>query len=426
MSGALVEAERPTPWRSAWLAAALTSVPVFGYGGPLGLVIPAIAGGVAFAPFALGERRIGREWWVLAALLVWAVISTSWSPATPTGPLRGYADIEALTAVKLALQLLTFGALVRCVRGVSAEGAERALAWAGSLTMAWAALLLVDGISDGLFWSRVAWVFGVETPRHLWAKKAAEGAYVFAVVIWPIAGVLARHRGIGVAAAVLVAAALGMAGLSAWSAFVAMFTGGAALLLVRRFGFNGGRALGVLLALAVATTPMVVLFAEGSGLSAAVQDRLTASWAARLDIWRFVADAIGQNAFRGWGLDASRTLGPAVPLHPHSGALQLWLELGAPGALLGGLFWMLVGRRVARLADVHAGAAQVAAASLAAYFTVGALSFGVWQEWWIAAGALAAAACAAYARLPVAEVGSLSEIGSLSEAGPGSGSALRE
>ena len=42
--------------------------------------------------------------------------------------------------------------------------------------------------------------------------------------------------------------------------------------------------------------------------------------------------------------------------------------------------------------------AAVCAATAASYLTVGALSFGVWQEWWLALGALAFAACAVLAR----------------------------
>ena len=46
-------------------------------------------------------------------------------------------------------------------------------------------------------------------------------------------------------------------------------------------------------------------------------------------------------------------------------------------------------------------AAAVAAAS--AYLVMGAVSFGVWQEWWLAVGALAATACLALQRPGVAE-----------------------
>jgi hypothetical protein len=39
-------------------------------------------------------------------------------------------------------------------------------------------------------------------------------------------------------------------------------------------------------------------------------------------------------------------------------------------------------------------AAAIMAATAAAYLTIGAISFGVWQEWWLALGAFALAVCA--------------------------------
>ena len=39
-----------------------------------------------------------------------------------------------------------------------------------------------------------------------------------------------------------------------------------------------------------------------------------------------------------------------LPLHPHNGALQLWLELGLPGALLGAALAVLLGLAAARAA----------------------------------------------------------------------------
>jgi O-antigen ligase len=94
-------------------------------------------------------------------------------------------------------------------------------------------------------------------------------------------------------------------------------------------------------------------------------------------------------------LDASRLLPPPVSLHPHNGPLQIWLELGAHGAVLAALVWWALFDLCARAArnDRPGGAAAGGAAT--AYFVIGALSFGVWQEWWLGLGAVTAAVCAA-------------------------------
>ena len=99
-----------------------------------------------------------------------------------------------------------------------------------------------------------------------------------------------------------------------------------------------------------------------------------------------------------WGLDASRAFPNAIPLHTHDAAMQLWLELGLPGAALTAAFFVWLIGRIDRLEANDRPAAAAAAASLSAYLVVGALSFGAWQEWWLALGALAAAATTALTR----------------------------
>ena len=88
---------------------------------------------------------------------------------------------------------------------------------------------------------------------------------------------------------------------------------------------------------------------------------------ARVAIWRFTTERVVERPWLGWGMDASRMWPGVIPLHPHNAALQVWLELGVVGA--------------------------ACAAVAIAYLTIGALSFGVWQEWWLGLGVLAAVTC---------------------------------
>jgi O-antigen ligase len=78
-----------------------------------------------------------------------------------------------------------------------------------------------------------------------------------------------------------------------------------------------------------------------------------------------------------------------LPLHPHNAALQVWLELGAVGAALAAALAWLLGVAAARATCPAAAAGALASGAVTAM-----LSFGAWQAWWIAAGLLAAAACA--------------------------------
>lgn len=138
-----------------------------------------------------------------------------------------------------------------------------------------------------------------------------------------------------------------------------------------------------------------------------IVDALPTSGAARVVIWRYVAGRIPENFWFGHGLDASRTapqLLPvrpdysvaAIPLHPHSGSMQIWFEQGAVGAVLAALVLLSGGWWLAQRARTDRLAAAAIAATIASLGIIANLSYGLWQEWWDAAILLAAAlvACA--------------------------------
>jgi O-antigen ligase len=80
-------------------------------------------------------------------------------------------------------------------------------------------------------------------------------------------------------------------------------------------------------------------------------------------------------------------------VHPHDAALQLWLELGAAGVAIAALFFARLFGRIAAGVEEDRAMAAACAGAATAYLTIGALSFGVWQEWWLALGTLAVAQC---------------------------------
>ena len=136
----------------------------------------------------------------------------------------------------------------------------------------------------------------------------------------------------------------------------------------------------------------------------------------RLRIWAFTSEAVVERPILGWGMDTARSLpggkaqvvitrppaqgeatgagaasaseppltGELLPLHPHNAALQVWLELGAVGAVLAmalvGLTVSRVGRLSRQKVDRAAALGYITAAFVIAYF-----SYGIWQTWWLAA-----------------------------------------
>src|SRR5690606_39588022 len=133
--------------------------------------------------------------------------------------------------------------------------------------------------------------------------------------------------------------------------------------------------------------PWLVLAARNAGLLAKLQAAAPQSWADRVGYWGRAADLTASEPILGWGLDASRMFSPGIRLHPHDAALQVWLELGLVGAFAAAIVWGMTFARIARPRPGLVAGAQAAAAT--AYFVIGAVSFGVWQGWWLARGALA-------------------------------------
>jgi O-antigen ligase len=79
-----------------------------------------------------------------------------------------------------------------------------------------------------------------------------------------------------------------------------------------------------------------------------------------------------------------------IPLHPHNGILQIWLELGALGAFI--LIGLLTGilRGIDRAA-IGALEKAICHGVFTTAITLASVSFGIWQSWWLSAIFLIAA-----------------------------------
>lgn len=172
--------------------------------------------------------------------------------------------------------------------------------------------------------------------------------------------------------------------------------------------------LGLLLAAVILAAPLWAAALPAPDALHADKRALPSSWSHRILIWQFAAQRIAERPMLGWGLDASRSIpggrqavpwqmdpdpndkGDRVsvvqlmPLHPHSIALQLWLELGMLGAVaLAGLAFLLV-----RRAGDDAGLAALVFAGAA----ICHVSYGAWQTWWLSTLFMVAATALLLAR----------------------------
>jgi O-antigen ligase len=158
------------------------------------------------------------------------------------------------------------------------------------------------------------------------------------------------------------------------------------------------RLTAAILVLFILTAPLTLAKLERVPGLVAAADSFKSSAGHRLLIWSFVGERIAERPLLGWGLDASRAIPGGnqearlgqnwLSLHPHDAPLQVWLELGTPGAALFaalvGLFWLRLDRLVGPRLYIAA-----AGGSLAAVLAPVFAAYGVWQEWWIGTLALA-------------------------------------
>ncbi len=206
------------------------------------------------------------------------------------------------------------------------------------------------------------------------------------------------------AASVMAATVLLLAGTAAKAA-LALSLPVAALLYLRRVAV--ARIAAALSVVAVLTAPLTLPRLADYPLVLRGADTFKNSFGHRLLIWDFAGKRIAERPLLGWGLDAARAIPGGqdliradqrrLPLHPHNAALQVWLELGLPGAALLALLlgWIWLRLAAAAWPPLYVAASGGSVAAICAVLSAG---WGIWQEWWLATLALAAFAILAMAR----------------------------
>lgn len=323
----------------------------------------------------------------LGALFLWAAVSLTWSPARPWAHTRSLISaIEHLSLLELGLLAVLAALALGAASKLEPERARlpaAALRWS---VFGLALVLAVDSVDHGTIYGALARILQPDEDADLVRIYTARGGYVLAVLMWPWLATLSGRARWLVPAPFLAVAGVSLL-LREAAPLTALLAGSAAFTLVFAGGTRGMAILSGLPAAYWLGAPWAVRlaqrFVDFDGLTGAIR----ASWSVRLHIWRFTVDRVVEHPLRGWGLDAARSFGDAIPLHPHDGAVQVWLELGLPGALLVTALWLGLLRRAADQTDRLQKA--TASAGMTAYLTIGAVSFGVWQPWWLAVGVLA-------------------------------------
>jgi O-antigen ligase len=317
---------------------------------------------------------------ILAALLLWGAASAMWS----LGPGRSLIlDMRLAGVFAAALALAAAAGQVAAPRRLVTfliAGIAIGLALSG-----------YDLLSDGGLSSLVS----VRVFRPFRLNQIAIG---LAILLLPVTALLierGRVMAALIAAAAMAGAVLLLDDAAGKTALLASLPIAA---LLYRWRASAARIAAIVSAIGILTAPLTLpRLAQAPGLLAAA-DAVKGSAGHRLLIWSFVGERIADRPFAGWGLDAARAIPGGkdevrpgmtqLPLHPHNAALQLWLELGTPGAVL---FALIVGWLWLRLAAAPWPRLYVAAVggSLTAALAAAFAAYGIWQEWWLSTLGLA-------------------------------------
>ena len=368
-------------WSGGVLVAGAALAPVLVWLGPMGFAALVALMGLLSLPAARIDDADRPAALLLFAGLIWAAVSTTWSPYHPK-------HAASSTILKLALQLpLYWCALCGARRATTAAQtlALRCLAWGlGAVGL----VMIAEAATAGSIYKWLHLRFYEPIRPDLAEANLGHSTFVMGL-LWPLAaaGAPARWRGwlTGVIVAGTLVAALCF---SSDAPVVSMVLAPAVGWAVWRWPSRAPKVFAGVAALFFLIAPLLVGAARASGDYSAIERAIPLSWSMRMGYWGHAIDWIGERPLRGWGLDASRMFGPGIVLHPHDAALQVWLELGLVGAVTAAAFWGLTLIRLSRPTPSLAAAAG--AAATAVYLLFGGLNFGVWQEWWLGLGALVA------------------------------------
>jgi exopolysaccharide production protein ExoQ len=311
---------------------------------------------------------------LLGCLLVWGTTSALWS----IDPVR-----SLVVTIRLA--------------GLFATGLALAAAASRVKSPRRLTLLLLLGLGVGVGMAATDLVtqgaLGAPfTDRAYQAARLNRASVTFAMLLWPMTATqISRGHAIlalimATTTAVMICA---LAGTAAKTMLMASLPTGFLLYLSPA---RVARVAAVMSVLMIITAPLTFAKFAQLPLLTETADDIKLSAGHRVLIWSFVGNRIAERPLTGWGLDSSRAMPGGkdpirpgqtwMPLHSHNAPLQLWLELGVPGAVV---FALLVTLAWLALSNVDWPRLFTTAAgmSLAVALLASCASYGIWEEWWL-------------------------------------------
>jgi O-antigen ligase len=357
---------------------------------------------MATAILATLAERIANRYWprpsivaiiFLSLLIMWCTISLMWD-INPKDGGRKLLDIAAIAVSTLAL----IGLFARMT---AVQRRRLAIALIGGICVG----LVLLGIETAFDFPLYRAVMGGSDPKLTGLVESKRAVDALPLLVWPACLALAAIglAWLGIVLAIFFTIMCFM--LTASSATLGM------VLSLIVFGLawavpKGMRRL--LQAGTVAAFALVIPFSIWAyNQGAARSSLLKRSAQHRMEIWHFAAQRSLDRPLFGHGINSSRDIPnggvvsmflgpdkPIIPLHPHDGFLQIWLELGLTGVVIVAalLFFLLNATR-----RWPAKTQPFALATYGAGIIIAGLAFGLWQTWWMATLAFSIVACTAIA-----------------------------
>jgi O-antigen ligase len=380
-------------WCGAVLVFGAALTPVLAWIAPLGFAALVALMGLLSLPAVRLRAEDRPVMALLFAGLLWAAVTTSWTPFHPK-------HTEDSTILKLALQLPLYWSAICGARRAAPSLQRLAMRVLAFGVAGLGVLMAAEAFTDGELYFRLHEAYYEPIRRDLAGKNLGQTCFVLAL-LWPLAAAGARRAGApGWLAVPMVAGLLAAAfAFKADAPVIALGLVVAAGLATLRWPNLGPKVVGGLGAFLFLAMPALVVAVRETLRAANAEVPLPLSYSMRVGYWRHALDWIAERPLRGWGLDASRAFSPGIQLHPHNGPLQVWLELGVLGALAAAAFWWLALSKLSRPRPDMVRAAAVGTA--ATYLLFGGVNFGLWQEWWLGLGALVVLVTATLGELKV-------------------------
>ncbi|MCA0423271.1 MAG: O-antigen ligase family protein [Proteobacteria bacterium] len=309
-----------------------------------------------------------------SAFIVWAFLSLLWSPVPRTTALGlGEAAVPALGALALGLAY--------------AAAPPRRLGYLLAAGIALASLAAMADLATGMVFRRT---FRIRPDTYVLNRAVVTGLLLTA----PMFALLpAGRRWPGILSLALLAAAIvaSESGAAKLGLLAGLLAGGAGL-IVPRFVLS---SLGLGTAGLILVAPWLGNVAARLAPAHVIAASESAHAGDRIAIWQSFGAAVQQKPLLGSGFNASTRMADlplvadvAEPLrrmlgagHPHNAFLQVWVELGVVGAILGVVVVLVAIQTIIRLPII---VRPLAIAFAAAALSIAAVSHGAWQAWWIA------------------------------------------